>query len=305
HSRDGRRWNEDVRQGEGSMTTTVITGSSTGIGYATALRLAAGGHSVVATMRNPDSSDLGSVAKDRNLDVDVRPLDVNDGAAVDELFAEVRASRGAIDVLVNNAGLGVPANGSGGAVEEIEMEAFRELMDTNFFGALRCTKAVLPSMRERASGCIVNVSSQAGRLAMPIMSAYCASKWALEAVSESLATEVAPFGIRVALVEPGMILTPIWSKVDMTPPTGPYAPMRMRLGRTVLQEMASGSPPEEVADCIAQAISTDEPRLRWLVGQGATRNIANRRAMTDEEFAALWNGPDEEFFARMFAEPGS
>lgn len=287
------------------MTTTVITGCSTGIGYATALRLAADGHRVIATMRSPDSSDLASVAKERNLDVDVRPLDVDDAAAVDALFEEVLVSHGAVDVLVNNAGLGVPSDGRGGAVEETSIEAFREVMETNFFGALRCTKAVLPSMRERASGCVVNVSSQAGRLAMPVMSAYCASKWALEAMSESLATEVAPFGIRVALVEPGMILTPIWSKVDMTPPTGPYAPVRVRLGRTVLQEMASGSPPEDVADCIAEAISTDTPKLRWLVGQGAGRNVANRSAMTDEEWASIWNGQDEEFFERMFAEPAA
>jgi NAD(P)-dependent dehydrogenase (short-subunit alcohol dehydrogenase family) len=282
------------------MTVTVITGCSTGIGYSTALRLARDGHHVVATMRTPDASDLAAVAKEQGLDVDVRPLDVTDGPAVDDLFGDLLASLGSVDVLVNNAGVG----GGGGVIEETDLDNYREVMETNFFGALRCMKAVLPSMRERGSGCIVNVTSQAGRLAMPSMSSYCASKWALEAASESLAIEVAPFGIRVALIEPGMILTPIWSKVDLTPPTGPYAPVRMRLGGCVLREMTSGSSAEEVADCIAEAIVAEPPRLRRLVGQGAERNIHNRSAFSDNEWIELWNTADEaDFQERMFAEP--
>jgi NAD(P)-dependent dehydrogenase (short-subunit alcohol dehydrogenase family) len=158
-------------------------------------------------------------------------------------------------------------------------------------------------MREQGSGCIVNVTSQAGRFAAPSMGAYTASKYALEAASECLAVEVAPFGIRVALIEPGTILTAIWSKVDVTPPTGPYTHVRIRLGRTVMQELPLGSPSEVVADCIADAITTDAPTLRWLTGQGAERNIANRSAMTDEEWIQLWNGPEDAFFARIFAEP--
>jgi NAD(P)-dependent dehydrogenase (short-subunit alcohol dehydrogenase family) len=281
------------------MTVTVITGCSTGIGYAAALRLARDGHLVVATMRNPAASDLRAVAKEQNLDVDVRPLDVNDQGSVDELFAGVVRSHGDVDVLVNNAGLG----GSGGALEETDLDTFRQIMETNFFGALRCMHAVLPSMRERGSGCIVNVTSQAGRVAMPAMSAYCASKWALEAASESLAVEIAPFGIRVALIEPGMILTPIWGKVDMTPPSGPYAPLRKRLGHTVLREMAAGSPAEEVADCIAEAIVAEPSRLRWLVGQGAERNVRNRAERSDAEWIDVWSWPDNDAFnAEMFAE---
>jgi NAD(P)-dependent dehydrogenase (short-subunit alcohol dehydrogenase family) len=277
------------------MTVTVITGSSTGIGYAAALRLAADGHHVVATMRTPDASDLSVVAKERGLDVEVRALDVNDDASVEKLFAAV----GAVDVLVNNAGLG----GSGGVVEEVGLDVFRAIMETNYFGALRCIKAVLPSMRERESGCIVNVTSQAGLIAMPSMAPYCASKFALEAASESLAVEVAPFGIRVSLIEPGMILTPIWTKVDVTPPTGPYAPIRKRLGHTVLQEMTLGSPAEVVADCIAEAIVAEPPQLRWLTGQGAERNIRNRSSLTDAEWIDLWTRTsNDEFNVRMFEE---
>lgn len=277
------------------MTVTVVTGSSTGIGYATALRLASDGHHVIATMRNPGASDLELAAKERDLDVEVRRLDVDDDGSVSELFGSV----GDVDVLVNNAGLG----GSGGVVEETGLDVYRTIFETNVFGALRCTKAVLPSMRERATGCIVNVTSQAGRLAMPSMSAYCASKWALEAISESLAVEVDPFGIRVVVIEPGMILTPIWSKVDMTPPTGPYASLQRRLGRVVLEDMKHGSPADEVADCIAETIAADPARLRWLTGRGAVRNVTNRAGWSDEEWIRLWNAPDEEFMRRMFAEP--
>jgi NAD(P)-dependent dehydrogenase (short-subunit alcohol dehydrogenase family) len=275
------------------VPVSVITGCSTGIGYAAALRLAHDGHHVVATMRTPDASDLSSVAKERDLDIEVRALDVHDDDAVDRLFASV----GPVDVLVNNAGVG-----HGGVVEETSVESFRSVMETNFFGALRCMKAVLPAMRERGSGCMVNVTSQAGVLAFPAMAAYAASKWALEGASESMSIEVAPFGIRVAVVEPGMILTAIWSKVDVTPPTGPYARVRQRLSIAAMTEMAHGSQPEEVADCIAEAISTDTPRLRWLVGQGAARNVEVRRSMTDEDFNRLWQAPNEEFMARMFPE---
>jgi NAD(P)-dependent dehydrogenase (short-subunit alcohol dehydrogenase family) len=277
------------------MTVSVITGCSTGIGYATALRLAADGHHVVATMRTPDASDLGVVSKERGLDVEVRALDVTDGPAVDALFSDVIATHGGVDVLVNNAGI----SGRAGIVEEAEMDAYQEVFDTNFFGAMRCTKAVLPSMRERGGGSIVQVTSQAGRFCAPGMSGYNSSKWALEAASETLAVEVAPFGIRVAIIEPGLILTAIWGKVDMQMPAGPYAPTQIRLGTVILEEMPYGSPSEEVADCIAEAITTDTPKLRWLVGRGAELNVASRNAMTDEEWVEAWHLPDDEFRAKM------
>lgn len=281
------------------MTVSVITGCSTGIGYSTALRLAQDGNQVVATMRDPFASDLATVAKERGAQLEVRALDVNDDHAVDALFKDAIASHGAVDVLVNNAGLG----GGSTAMEESSLDYYREIFETNFFGAVRCMKAVLPSMRERGGGCIVNVTSQAGLVASPGMSAYAGSKYALEAATESLAIEVAPFGIRVALIEPGLILTPIWTKVDPAVPTGPYERVRKRLGGMVIEEFQYGSQPEEVADCIAEAITTDTPKLRWLVGRGAERNVANRAAMTDEEWIEIWHAPKEEFRSRIYAEP--
>jgi NAD(P)-dependent dehydrogenase (short-subunit alcohol dehydrogenase family) len=281
------------------MRVSVITGCSTGIGYSTALRLAKDGHHVIATMRNPSASDLEAIAKEQGSSIEVRALDVNEDEAVGALFEDVVATRGGVDVLVNNAGLG----GGSTAMEESSLDYYREIMETNFFGALRCMKAVLPSMRERGSGCIVNVSSQSGLMAGPGMSAYAGSKYALEAATESLAIEVAPFGIRVALVEPGLILTPIWGKVDPTVPTGPYERVRKRLGRMVIEEFPFGSQPEEVADCIAEAITTETPKLRWLVGRGAERSIANRSAMTDEEWIDIWHAPTDEFRSKFLGEP--
>jgi NAD(P)-dependent dehydrogenase (short-subunit alcohol dehydrogenase family) len=275
------------------MTVSVITGSSTGIGAATALRLARDGHSVVATMRNPDGSDLAARAATEGVELDIRPLDVADEDSVETLFKGVYNDHGRVDVLVNNAGLG-----TGGLVEETNLDVYARVMETNFFGVLRCTKAVLPSMREQGSGCVVAVSSQAGRIAAPNMSPYTSSKFALEAAMEGLAAEVGRLGIRVAIIEPGMILTPIWGKVELKAPPEAYAHIVGRLTSMVMREMQSGSTAEEVADCIAEAIVAEPPKLRWLVGQGAERNVRNRASWTDEEAIAIWNQPDDDGFMK-------
>jgi NAD(P)-dependent dehydrogenase (short-subunit alcohol dehydrogenase family) len=171
-------------------------------------------------------------------------------------------------------------------------------METNFFGALRCTKAVLPSMRERGSGCIVAVTSQAGRLAAPLMTPYCSSKFALEAAMEGLAVEVGRHGIRIAIIEPGAILTPIWGKVDIVAPEGPYGHLIGRLSSMVMHDVSRGSSAKEVADCIAEAMSADPPKLRWLVGQGAERNLRNRASWSDEEYVSVWNQPNDDGFMK-------
>ncbi len=183
------------------MAKILITGTSKGIGYDATLLLARAGHEVVATMRNPAASDLEKVADKAQLPVTVLPLDVDDDASVADVFTQVGDS---IDVLINNAGIF-----SINAVEDESLEQYQRVMQTNYFGAVRCTKQVLPAMRKRGSGCIINVTSIAGRIAYFSSSAYAASKFALEAFSEVLAQEVKPFGIRVALVEPGIIDTPM------------------------------------------------------------------------------------------------
>lgn len=275
------------------MTVSFVTGSSTGIGYATALKLARDGHDVIATMRTPASCDLADIATSEGLKLETRALDVTDGESVDSVIKDVIADRGGIDVLVNNAGI----NGAG-VMEEADMSVYEDVMATNFFGAIRCTKAVLPSMRERGSGAIVNVSSQGGRLAVPTLGPYSASKFALEAAMETLAAEVKSFGIRVVLIEPGAIITPIMTKTPFPSMDTPYAPMYKRFGILALHDFSNGSQPDVVADCIAESITCEPPRLRWLVGQGAERNIATRGAMTDERFIDIWNLADDDAFKK-------
>ncbi|HYN31099.1 MAG TPA: SDR family NAD(P)-dependent oxidoreductase [Ilumatobacteraceae bacterium] len=264
----------------------VVTGASTGIGEATALRLARDGYRVVATMRRPEVSGLPDIASAESLHIDVAALDVDSDESVAGLFADVVERLGPVEVLVANAGVG----GNGGPMESASLDVFRSTMETNFFGAIRCVKAVLVPMRERGAGTIVAVTSQAGRLAPPTMPAYVASKWALEGAMESLAGSVAPFGVRVAIIEPGCILTPIFSKAaegEQPAVPAPYQPQIDAFLTGLFHDLARGDDPSVVADCIAEAITTDDPRLRYLVGQGAGRNIAVRASLTDEEYIGL------------------
>jgi NAD(P)-dependent dehydrogenase (short-subunit alcohol dehydrogenase family) len=191
------------------MGIAFVTGTSTGIGLATAISLARAGHIVYAGMRNPQRhGELHEAVARENLGIRIVAHDVDDDASARDAIGRALAEAGRIDVLVTNAGIGTM-----GSAEETSLSDFRSTMETNFFGALRCTQAVLPRMRERGSGCIVNVTSVAGRIAMSPQAPYASSKWALEALSECLAQEVKGFGIRVAIVEPGVIATPILGKV--------------------------------------------------------------------------------------------
>jgi NAD(P)-dependent dehydrogenase (short-subunit alcohol dehydrogenase family) len=200
------------------MPTVLITGCSTGIGFAAALELARNHHDVFASMRDPGRSpQLGALAKQEGLPLRVLRLDVDSDESVQGAVQQVLSAQGRIDALVNNAGIAEL-----GAVEDLPLDVFRRTMETNYFGALRCIQAVLPSMRERRSGCIVNVTSVAGRISAGGHGSYSASKYALEALSEALAQEVKAFHIRVAMVEPGVIQTPIFDKLPDDPPPSQY-----------------------------------------------------------------------------------
>lgn len=282
-----------------SSGIAVVTGSSTGIGRATVLRLARDGHHVVATMRQPDGSDLTELAVSESLSIETAALDVVSDDSVDQLFSDVFERHGRVDVLVANAGIG----GSGGPLEMASLDDLRDAMETNLFGAVRCVKAVLPSMRERGSGSIVAMSSQAGRLAPATMPAYVASKWALEGAMESLAASVAPFGIRVSIIEPGVILTPIFGKGDLGPPS-PYQPATDVFLQTLMHDLERGSDPSVVADCVSHAITTDRPQLRYPTGQGAERNLRVRASMTDQEYVELSRLPVAEQVERLLDGEG-
>ena len=185
------------------MARALVTGTSSGIGLATAVALARAGHTVAATMRNLDGgAEIRTIAAAEKLPIHLIALDVDDDVSVREGFAKAVAGHGPIDVLVNNAG--IPG---GGVVEETTIDRFRQVMETNFFGALRCAKAVIPGMRERRRGTIVNVSSVAGRVARQGSGVYNLTKFGVGAFSESLRQECVELGVRVTLIEPGAVAT--------------------------------------------------------------------------------------------------
>ena len=191
------------------MAVVLITGTSSGIGLATALTLGRAGHKVYATMRNPTKApELGQTAAAEKLPIKISIMDVDSDSSVKEGIENIRKDAGQIDVLVNNAGVE-----RSGSIEETPLAEFRAVMETNYFGVIRCVQAVAPEMRKRKSGCIINVSSVAGRISCTPMAPYTASKFALEALSECLAQEMKTFNVRVALVEPGIIDTPMARRI--------------------------------------------------------------------------------------------
>jgi NAD(P)-dependent dehydrogenase (short-subunit alcohol dehydrogenase family) len=283
------------------MAVTLITGTSTGIGMETALHLAGRGHTVYASMRSLDrATALRDAAAARHVSPHIVQLDVTDTASVERAVAQILAREGRIDVLVNNAGIGML-----GSTEFTSDEDAHAVFETNYFGALRMIRAVLPPMRAQRSGTIVSVSSVAGRIAPGGMGAYPASKWALEAACEALAQEVTSLGIRVALVEPGFIVTPILDKAldSLTPdPSSPYADIERRVSMIFGQARVTGGTPRQVADTIEHAITTSQPALRYPVGVDAQALIPNRARMTDAEWIALGRKQtDAEYFTEFAA----
>lgn len=277
------------------MAIALITGTSTGIGLATAVTLARGGHTVFATMRNPASgaAAIGALTEKEHLPVTVLPMDVDDDASVRAAVAQALTQSGRIDVLVNNAGVGVH-----GSVEELPLAEFRRAMETNFFGALRCIQAVAPGMRERRHGCIVNITSVAGRISNAPQAPYAASKWALEAASEALAQEMRPFGVRVAIVEPGVIATPIFGKVAAGTGSSPY-PHARRLAALFAASLKNPVSPYVVGEAILRIVESDSRQLRYPVGPDAAPFLAWRAAMSDEDWVDYPAVSDEAWAARV------
>lgn len=277
------------------MDNCLITGTSTGIGYAVAVHLARTGFRVHATMRDlAKSGRLKETIKSQNLPVSVHELDVTDEHSIKQVVAKIVDAEKHIDVLINNAGL------SNACPMEIYPEdEHRMLFETNYWGPVHLAQAVLPGMRTRGHGAIVNVSSILGRVAVVNQAAYCASKFAIEAFSESLALEVAPMGIRVIIIEPGVIATPIFEKTPVHyDKISPYRQAMRQGGRFYRASIPRATPPEEVAEIMRQALTSERPQLRWLHGYGASL-VEKRPNIPDEEYIAMTALDDEAYNIRF------
>lgn len=275
----------------------VVTGANSGIGRATAIHLAANGYRVFGTVRDAQRATKAmSMAAEAGVEIDWIELDIADSQSVHAGFTEIMSRCEGIDVLVNNAGVGGNA-----VVEECPPEMFLEVMNINLCGAVRCIQEVLPHMRARSGGCIVNVSSVVGRFAALAQAPYVASKWALEAMSEELAQEVDPFGIRVAIVEPGITKSAIFAKnVDAPNSTGAYDAHYRRLFQFYAAGMAQASDPFDVAAVVLQAIGTTTPQLRYPVSWGGPEILGRRPQVSDDDWIALGAvDSDEEYIAQF------
>jgi NAD(P)-dependent dehydrogenase (short-subunit alcohol dehydrogenase family) len=262
----------------------LITGSNSGIGRATALRLARRGDDVYASVRDLEAgSQLQALAEAEQLRLHVLKMDVTDEASVSAGVSRLLDEAGRIDVLINNAGVGKMA-----AIEEASDADLHHLFETNFHGPLRVIRAALPSMRRQHHGVIVNVTSLLGRLVITPMGPYAASKHALEAASEALAQEVRAYGIRVAIVEPGIVITPMLREHVSLPASTLYADQHRRAIAIFRRLAASRTSAEDVAAVIQQAIDSDETRLRYFVGEDSAAYLARRARLSDE----AWLGPE-------------
>ncbi|MEX0749883.1 MAG: SDR family oxidoreductase [Dehalococcoidia bacterium] len=264
------------------MSNVLITGCSSGFGLLAALEFARRGDHVFATMRDTSKAgDLQAAAAKESLDVQVLRLDLLDQSSIDAAIAEAQKAA-PIDVLVNNAGFEVRSS-----VEDASEDEVRRQFETNVIGTLRVIKSVLPDMRKRGAGTIINLSSVAGIVGVPYAGYYSASKHALEAITETMHYEVRPFGVRVALIEPGAFETSFGGNIVRAKrfnETSPYwgTSERFHVARGKLSNPEVVNDPQDVAKTIVEAAYTDTPRLRWLVG-GDAQLIGAVRKQTDFE----------------------
>ena len=264
--------------------TALVTGSSSGIGFHTSLFLARAGFYTYTTMRNLDkSSKIIDIAQEDNLPLEVLRLDVTDDKSVKDVINTIAIKQKRIDVVVNNAGYG-----STGAVEDFSIDEIKAQFETNFFGAIRVIQYVLPIMRKQRSGVIVNISSIGGRIAFPFSPSYASTKFALEGLSEALHYEVEQFGIKVILVEPGIIRTNFFDNIlkakRAADPASPYSELLQRRINRVKTMFENGTAPEEVAKVILKAITSITPDLRYLVGSDANSLYEKRKSVPERKF---------------------
>ena len=267
-----------------SPLVAVVTGANSGIGRATALHLAQQGYRVFGTVRSLDKAGkLQARANELGVTVELIEMDVADDASVQRGFTDIFRATDRVDVLVNNAGVG-----GNGVVEESTSQMYHDAFNVNVVGAIRCTQQVLPNMRERKSGTIVNITSVVGKFAAIAQAPYVASKWAFEGVSEELAQEVAPFGIRVVIVEPGVTKSSIFAKnIDAPNQSGAYDAHYRRMFAFYAAGITNATPAEEVGALIHHAITTDTPQLRYACSWAGPEIVAGRAKQSDNDWVTM------------------
>jgi len=273
------------------MKTVLITGASRGIGFETALAFGRAGYRVHATMRDPvRAPELGEAAAKEELPISISVMDVDSDESVRDTVGAIQEGE-PIDVLVNNAGIERQ-----GSIEELDLAEFRAVMETNYFGALRCMQAVVSQMRTRESGCVINVTSIAGRICTSPFGPYSASKFALEAASEALAQEVRAFNVRVAIVQPGVIDTVMAQGLREVRYESVY-PHARRMAAMFTASLQGAAGPSLVAQKILDIAESESWQLRYPVGPDAQGFLDWRASRTGGEWTYRCSMDDETWFA--------
>jgi short-subunit dehydrogenase len=265
----------------------LITGCSSGIGYETALMLARNGFHTFATMRNTKKSDsLEEIIKKERLDLNIRQLDVNDDTSIENTINCIKREANRIDVLINNAGYGLV-----GFFEDLTLDEIRNQFETNFFGVLNITKKIIPIMRLQKSGTIINVSSGAGQVGFPGISAYVSTKFAIEGFSESLMYELFPYGIKVVIIEPGVIKTNFFRNCIVSEhsmkKSSPYSRSLDKFQKNVELMQEHATSPIDVAKVIIQVLGNNEPKQRYIVGNDVAMILEAKKNLSDIEFKKM------------------
>ena len=265
--------------------TCIVTGANSGIGRSTAITLAKNDYTVFATMRSLERGEkLREIAQELNLAIKAVELDVSDTDSVNQGINEILNQTDQIDVLINNAGVG-----SNAVIEDVDIESDKSVLETNFWGVVRCIQAVLPTMRQQKSGHIIQVSSIAGRVGLPAQPIYSASKWALEGLSENLAHDLSSFGVRVSIIEPGVTRTAILGKNNTVPQNDDFENIYARMLDMYMQGIEANIRPEAVSETILQCLESSSHQLRWPVAWGAETmvNARHNGSVSDEEWVEI------------------
>ncbi len=266
-----------------SKRTGLVTGCSSGIGLATCHVLSRNNFMTYGTVRNlSKAKKIQDLINRENLSMKILRLDVNDNQSIKLAVKKILTDTGRIDVLINNAGYGMF-----GPVEEITTQEIKKQFETNFFGAIRLIKAIVPIMRKQGNGTIVNISSMVGRFGVPLNSAYVSSKFAVEGLSESISFELEEFGIRVIVIEPGVVNSDFFHNVKVKGMNleSPYHKLMERrvnfLDKAMKNSLTSSY---DVADTILEALNSKDPKFRYVIGNDATNSLRMRNSLSDRKF---------------------